>query len=98
MERHCASINIGPTIKDQVLCQLSDSDRILHPDDLRPKEGFTYRDTEVKNSTEVQLKEDPCYSFQCTVACFNFRSFISFDVLCLLVCLFINYKTGWLLV
>ena len=49
MERHCMSINIGPTIKDRVLCQLSDSDRILHPDDLRLREGFTYRGTEVKN-------------------------------------------------
>ena len=49
MERHCVSINIGPTIKDHVLCQLSDSDGILHPGDLRSKEGFTYRGTEVKS-------------------------------------------------
>ena len=68
MERHCVSINIGTSIKDHVLCQLSDSDRILHPEDLRPKEGFTYRGTEVKKF-QIQSKDVPCYSFQCSVVC-----------------------------
>ena len=63
MESHCASINIGPSIKDHVLCQLSDSDRILHPEDLRPKEGFTYRGTEVKKKLQIQSKEILCYFF-----------------------------------
>ena len=81
MERHCVSINIGPTINDHVLCQLSDSDRILHPDDLRPKKGFTYRGTEVKKM-QTQSKEVPCYSFKCTVVCL-LRLFIPFDVVCL---------------
>ena len=59
MERQCVSINIGPSIKDHVLCQLSDSDGILHPEDLRPKEGFTYRGTEVKK-LQIQSKALCC--------------------------------------
>ena len=73
MERHCVSFNIGPLIKDHVLCQLSDSHRIRHPDDLKPKKGFTYRGTEVK--------EVPYNSFHCTVVWF-FRLLIFFDVAC----------------
>jgi len=48
MESNCVSINIGPPINDKVLCQLSDSDHIRHPDDLRPSEGFMYRGTQVR--------------------------------------------------
>ena len=43
-------MNIGPPIKDTVTCQLSDSDDIQHPGDLKPLEGFMYRRTEVRNS------------------------------------------------
>ena len=49
MESTCVSFNIGPPIKDQVTCQLSDADHIRHPEDLKPQEGFTYRGTEVRN-------------------------------------------------
>ena len=48
MEDTCMSINIGPPINDKVLCQLSDSDHMGHPGDLKPKDGFTYRGTEVR--------------------------------------------------
>ena len=44
----CVSYNIGPPIKDQVLCQLSDSDHIQHPKDLVTQEGFVYRNSEVR--------------------------------------------------
>lgn len=50
MESTCVSINIGPPINDQVMCQLSDSDNTRHPEDLKPQEGFMYRGTEVRNS------------------------------------------------
>lgn len=60
MERHCVSFNTGPLKKDHVLCQLSDSHRIQHPDDLKPKEGFTYRGTEVNEKV-------PYNSFHCAV-------------------------------
>ena len=35
MEGSCVSFNIGPAINDKVLCQLSDSDYTLHPDDQK---------------------------------------------------------------
>ena len=48
MEDRCTSINMGPEKKDKVLCQLSDSDHVQHPDDLKSAAGFTYRKMEVK--------------------------------------------------
>ena len=48
MERTCVSFNIGPPVNKKVLCQLSDSDRSLHPGDLKGRRSFTYRDTEVR--------------------------------------------------
>lgn len=42
------SYNIGPPIKDQVSCQLSDSDHVQHPDDLVTREGFMYQSSEVR--------------------------------------------------
>ena len=44
----CVSYNVGPPIKDQVLCQLSDSDHIQHPEDLVTREGFVYQNSEVR--------------------------------------------------
>ena len=49
MESHCLSINIGPLMKDRIVCELSDSDHTLHPEDLTPRAGFTYTGTEVSN-------------------------------------------------
>ena len=48
IENNCVSINIAPPISDKVLCQLSDSDHIRHPDDLKPREGYMYTGTEVR--------------------------------------------------
>ena len=48
LDDNCVSYNIGPPIKDQVLCQLSDSDHIQHPKDLVTQEGFVYRNSEVR--------------------------------------------------
>ena len=45
---NCVSYNVGPPIKDQVLCQLSDSDHIQHPKDLVTREGFVYQNSEVR--------------------------------------------------
>ena len=47
MERKCVSVNIGPTIRDKVICELSDSDHLQDPGDLKPRPGWTYRGTEV---------------------------------------------------
>ena len=43
------SINIGPVINDKVICELSDSDHYLHPEDLITRPGFTYTGTEVRH-------------------------------------------------
>ena len=42
LDDNCVSYNVGPPIKDQVLCQLSDSDHIQHPKDLETLEGFVW--------------------------------------------------------
>ncbi|XP_078374485.1 uncharacterized protein LOC144658031 [Oculina patagonica] len=46
LENHCVSFNLGPPIKDRIVCELSDSDSTKHPEDLKPREGFVYRGTE----------------------------------------------------
>ena len=49
MEDRCRSINMGPSgEKDKFLCQLSESDHLQHPNDLKPMTGFMYRGTEVR--------------------------------------------------
>ncbi|KAL9953934.1 hypothetical protein ACROYT_G041410 [Oculina patagonica] len=55
MESNCVSFNIGSPINDQVMCQLSDSDHTRHPEDLKPREGITYRGTEVRIVTQSTL-------------------------------------------
>ena len=49
MENRCVSINVGPLINDKVICELSDSDHSLNPEDLKQRTGFTYIGTEVRN-------------------------------------------------
>ncbi|XP_078351789.1 putative skeletal organic matrix protein 5 [Oculina patagonica] len=55
MESRCQSINIGPPINDKVVCELSDSDHSLHPEDLKPRAGFTY------TGTENACSSNPCF-------------------------------------
>ncbi len=50
LENHCVSFNLGPPIKDRMVCELSDSDGTKHLEDLKPREGFVYRGTEVRYS------------------------------------------------
>ena len=47
MESRCVSYNIGPQLNDKVICEPSDSDHYLNPQDLQPRSGFTYTGTEV---------------------------------------------------
>ena len=49
MERECVSVNIGPPINDKKVCELSNSDHMQHPEDLKPRHGWTYTGTEVRN-------------------------------------------------
>ena len=43
MESRCVSINIGPPVNDKVVCELSDSDHIQHPQHLKSRQGWSYR-------------------------------------------------------
>ena len=48
VEDTCVSVNVGPPRKNRLrVCQLSDSDHIQHPDDLKPQEGYQYWATKV---------------------------------------------------
>ena len=47
MDPVCVSVNIGPPIKDKFFCELSDSDHIRHPKDVKRREGFMYIGPEV---------------------------------------------------
>ncbi|XP_078374751.1 uncharacterized protein LOC144658233 isoform X1 [Oculina patagonica] len=46
LENHCVLFNLGPPIKDRMVCELSDSDSTKHPEDLKPRDGFVHRGTE----------------------------------------------------
>ena len=52
MEQRCRSINIGQVRKDEVLCQLSDSDQSKHPKDIKPMDDFLYLGIEVRSLTQ----------------------------------------------
>ena len=49
MENICVSVNVGPPDKNGLrVYQLSDSDHIQHPDDLKSQEGYQYWATKVR--------------------------------------------------
>ena len=47
MDPVCVSVNIGPPTDEKFICELSDSDNMKHPKDLKKREGFLYIGTEV---------------------------------------------------
>ena len=47
MDPVCVSVNIGPPTDEKFICELSDSDHMKHPEDLKKREGFLYIGTEV---------------------------------------------------
>ena len=47
MESRCVSVNIGRLTKKNVICELSDSDHLLHPEDLKVRAGFAFINMEV---------------------------------------------------
>ncbi|XP_078351746.1 lactadherin-like isoform X1 [Oculina patagonica] len=73
MESNCVSFNIGPPINDQVMCQLSDSDHTRHPEDLKPREGFTYR------GTENACSSNPCFH---NATCLNGFTYKKYRCVC----------------
>ncbi|KAL9953719.1 hypothetical protein ACROYT_G041178 [Oculina patagonica] len=77
MESRCVSINVGPPINDRVVCELSDSDHSLHPEDLKPRTGFTFTGTENACSTNPCLNNGTCLNgftdkrYKCVCAAFS---------------------------
>ncbi|XP_022807757.1 signal peptide, CUB and EGF-like domain-containing protein 2 [Stylophora pistillata] len=61
MEDRCRSINMGPSgEKNKFLCQLSESDHLQHPNDLKPMTGFMYRGTENKCCLNMCYNNGTC--------------------------------------
>ncbi|XP_022802883.1 uncharacterized protein LOC111340319 isoform X2 [Stylophora pistillata] len=56
LEHDCVSINFGAEDDGANRCELSDSDHIVHPGDLKNREGFIYR------SVENFCTSNPCSS------------------------------------
>ena len=54
MDPVCVSVNIGPSTDEKFICELSDSDHMKHPEDLKKREGFLYIGTEVKKNFSEQ--------------------------------------------
>ena len=52
MDPVCVSVNIGPPTGEKFICELSDSDHMKHPADLKKREGFLYIGTEVNIFSE----------------------------------------------
>ena len=49
MESNCLSFNLGPQTNEKWVCELSNSDHMRHPGDMKTRQGFFYRGTEVRN-------------------------------------------------
>ena len=47
LARECVSYNIGPMIDNKMVCELSNSDHLQHPEDLKPRKDWIYRGTQV---------------------------------------------------
>ena len=57
LARECVSYNIGPMINNKMACELSNSDHLQHPEDLKPRKDWFYRGTEVwLNNTTNQCQ------------------------------------------
>ena len=47
LARECVSYNTGPTNNNKLTCELSNSDQLQHPEDLKPRKDWIYRGTQV---------------------------------------------------
>ncbi|KAL9969258.1 hypothetical protein ACROYT_G021454 [Oculina patagonica] len=70
MEPVCVSMNIGPPIKDEFICELSYSDHLLHPNDVKPREGFMYL------GTENPCFHNPCHHDSCCLNGFTDKGYL----------------------
>ncbi|CAH3192627.1 unnamed protein product, partial [Porites evermanni] len=59
--RECVEINIGPAINDIRVCELCNSDQIQHPNDLKRREGWTYKGTQNICAYKPCLNNAKCF-------------------------------------
>ncbi|CAH3186572.1 unnamed protein product, partial [Porites lobata] len=59
--RECVAINIGPAINDMRVCELCNSDHIQHPNDLKPRAGWTYKGTQNICAYKPCLNNAKCF-------------------------------------
>ena len=56
-ETRCASYNLGPFQGDLRICELSDSNDVLHPEDLQQQHGYLFRAVKVKSNKSLRPVE-----------------------------------------
>ncbi len=65
VEENCVSYNLGPKLVDDThKCELSNSDHLLHPEDLVGRDGFIYQPIEVRiklHTAEIQPEQGPLH-------------------------------------
>ncbi|XP_068673275.1 uncharacterized protein [Montipora foliosa] len=61
MDRKCVSINIGPTMEDKTICEISDSDHNQHSNDLKSSSRWKYRFTENPCNSSLCLNGGKCF-------------------------------------
>ena len=107
IEDKCMSINFGPGDNGAHLCELSDSDHDLHPEDLKKRDGFIYRSTEVRVNRGWHILEKSllvvCLSFLPSLCPLHVRPSARLSVclsVCSSVCLYVRLSIRlslWLL-
>ena len=55
MEGDCVSFNIKPLQDGKFLCNLSNSDHVIHPGDLKDEQGTVYTSFKVRNQIRLTL-------------------------------------------
>ena len=49
------SFNLGPPVDGNHECELSNSDHVMHPNDLEHRAGFVYQSFEVSSTVKLPL-------------------------------------------
>ncbi|XP_073247716.1 uncharacterized protein [Porites lutea] len=61
LARDCVSYNTGPRIDNKMACELSNSDDLQHPENLKPRRDWNYRGTKNLCAKKPCLNNGKCY-------------------------------------
>ena len=53
LQKRCASYNVGPQINGVSVCEISDSDDVMHSGDMKSRQGFLFRAAQVEAMREL---------------------------------------------